>query len=384
MKVIHVCICGPFTDGLAYQENELIEQHVALGHDVTVIAATDTYGPAKQIVHTEAGYTKLSCGAKLIRLPYAWGLRGWLATKVRAHRGMKECIECIQPDRILFHGLTAWNLLTVASYVKCNPKAELFADSHEDWNNSARTMLSKWVLHWCFYRVILQRSLPSIKKVLCVSLETIGFVRDFYGVPKEQIEFYPLGGLLWDDSEYETTRESTRKAQGWSSGHRIFLQTGKIDRAKRLGETLRAFASLADPNLRLVIAGQIMADVRDEVLQLIDADPRVQMLGWVDSKQLRALLCAVDVYVQPGSQSATMQMALCCRRPVIIADVPSHRVFIDCNGLLVRSGEQLAKALTTLAQVSEDTLAEMSRRSAAVAARLLDYREQAMRVLKPF
>lgn len=383
MKVLHVCICGPFTDGLAYQENELIEQHVALGHDVTVIAATDTYGPDKQIVHTEAGSTQLSCGAKLIRLPYAWGQRGWLASKIRAHRGMRECIESIEPDRILFHGLTAWGLLTVAAYVKCNPQVTLFADSHEDWNNSAKTMLSKWVLHYGFYRVILQRSLPDIKKVLCVSLETIEFVRDFYGVHPDQIEFYPLGGLLWDDDAYETTRESTRKAQGWLSCYRIFLQSGKIDRSKRLGETLRAFAGLTDPNLRLVIVGQIMAEVRHEVLQLIDADPRVQMLGWVDSKQLRALLCAADVYVQPGSQSATMQMALCCRRPVVIADVPSHRVFIEGNGLLVRSNQQLAKALTTLAEVSEEKLTEMSRRSAAVASRLLDYRQQAMRVLEP-
>jgi len=381
MKVLHVCICGPFTDGLAYQENELIEQHVALGHDVTVIAAADTYGPDKHIVHTEVGTTQLACGAKLIRLPYAWGLRGWLATKIRAHRSMRACIEGIQPDRILFHGLSAWDLLTVASYVKCNPKAKLFADSHEDWNNSARTMLSKWVLHYGFYRVILQRSLPIIKKVLCVSLETIEYVRDFYGVHLDQIEFYPLGGLLWDDDAYETTRESTRKAQGWLSCHRIFLQSGKIDRAKRLGETLRAFASLTDPNLRLVITGQVMADVRDEVLSLLDADPRVQMLGWVDSKQLRALLCAADVYVQPGSQSATMQMALCCRRPVIIADAPSHRVFMEGNGLLVQTGEQLAKALATLAQISEKELTDMSRRSAAVAARLLDYRQQAMRVL---
>ena len=103
MKVLHICICGPFTDGLSYQENELIEQHVALGHEVTVIASTEAYGADKQIVQTVAGKVDLFCQATLIRLPYAFGLRGWLAKKIRAHGGMWECIESIQPDRILFY-----------------------------------------------------------------------------------------------------------------------------------------------------------------------------------------------------------------------------------------------------------------------------------------
>jgi glycosyltransferase involved in cell wall biosynthesis len=382
MKILHVCITGPFTDGLSYQENELVEQHVALGHDVTVIAATDTYGPDKQVVHTEAGTTRLNCGAVLIRLPYAWGLRGWLATKIRAHRGLLECVRSIEPDRILFHGLTAWDLLTVSTYVQSNSNTKLFADSHEDWNNSARTILSKWLLHYFFYRPILQRCLPNIRKILCVSLETVEFVRGFYNVPEAQIEFFPLGGLLWDDDGYQATRAKTREAQGWSSELRVFLQSGKIDRAKRLIESLRAFSKIDDPNLRFVITGQLMLDVREEASLLINADPRVQMLGWVDSQRLRSLLCAADVYVQPGSQSATMQMALCCRCPVVLADVPSHKVFIERNGLLVHSGEQLGAAFSTMAELPLDNLNDMSQCSANVAARLLDYRQQALRVLE--
>lgn len=380
MRVLHVCVSGPFTDGLSYQENELVEQHVALGHEVTVIAATSTYGKNQQITDTEVGQSKLRCGAILIRLPYAWGMKGWLPSKIRAYTGLRECLENIKPDRILFHGLTAWSLLTVSKFVQRNPQVAMFADSHEDWNNSARTLLSKWLLHYCFYRPILRHCLPNIKKVLCCSLESIEFVKGLYGVPQSQIEFYPLGGLLWDDVDYATTRTKTREEQGWLGQHRIFLQSGKLDRAKRLGDTLRAFAKLDDENLRLVITGQIMPDVREEVLPLINADTRVQVLGWVDSKKLRDLLCAADVYVQPGSQSATMQMALCCRRPVIIADVTSHKIFIKGNGVLVSGEDQLGRALETLAQLPDEELSYMSHCSAQVAAQLLDYRKQALRV----
>ena len=380
MRVLHVCICGPFTDGFSYQENELVEQHAALGHEVTVIASTDTYADS-QIVRAEAGSTRLRCGATLIRLPYAWGMQGWIASKIRAYSGLMQCISSIKPDRILFHGLTAWDLLTVAAYVRRNPHATLYADSHEDWNNSARTMLSKWVLHYCFYRPILRHSLSTIRKVLCISLETIEFVQDFYGIEQTQIEFFPLGGVLWEDEAYQVTRDNIRESRGWSKVHRVFLQSGKIDRAKRLVETLRIFAKLTDPNLRLVITGQIMPDVKEEVLILINDDPRVEMLGWVDPQQLRALLCAVDVYVQPGSQSVTMQMALCCRCPVLLSDVPSHKAFIEGNGLLVKSNDDFANALATMSTLPDSDLHKMSENSASVSARLLDYRKQALRIL---
>ena len=382
MKIVHICVAGAFTDGMAYQENELVNQHVVLGHEVTVIASTEVFGPTKQIIKTEAGVSRLVCGATIHRLPYAWGLNGWLATKIRAHRGLHELLVAICPDRILFHSLTGWELLTVAAYVRRNPKVTLFADSHEDWNNSATSFLSKWILHYFFYRVILWHSLPTIRRVLCVSLESIDFVRDFYSVPRGKIEFFPLGGVLWEDAAYNSMRVSTRDEQGWSKENRVFLQSGKIDRAKRLVNTLKVFANLKDKNLRLVITGEVMSDVRENVFRLIDADSRVQMLGWVDAQRLRALLCAVDVYVQPGSQSATMQMALCCRCPVVLSDAPSHHVFVQGNGFLVKSDADLATGLTSMSTLPDKDLRKMSLLSSTIAARFLDYRQQALRVLE--
>ncbi len=382
MKIVHLCLSCFYIDGYAYQENQLIAEHVRAGHDVHVIASTESYDKNARLTYVSSGAYQGTDGAKVIRLPYRLNVFPRLARKIRAYVGLEVLLRELQPEIIMFHGLASWDFLNVAAYVRKNPSVKLFADSHEDWNNSARTMFSKWFLHYGFYRPILRRCLPYIKKVLCISLETIEFVRDFYGVPETQIEFFPLGGFLWDDDAYQATREKTRAAEGWASKHRIFLQSGKIDRAKRLIETLHAFTKIDGSNLRLVITGQVMPDVREEVHALIQADPRVQFFGWVDPERLRALLCAADIYVQPGSQSATMQMALCCRRPVVLADVPSHRAFIEGNGLLVQTSEQLGVALKTLAELADESLAEMSQRSASLAARHLDYRQQALRVLE--
>jgi len=103
------------------------------------------------------------------------------------------------------------------------------------------------------------------------------------------------------------------------------------------------------------------------------ADHRIQFVGWKSAEELRDLLCAADVYIQPGTQSATMQMSLCARCAVILDDVPSHRPFISGNGWLLNREVSLDDAI---GQVVEhvDELPLMAERSADVAAKLLDYR----------
>ena len=43
MKIAHVCLSNFYIDRVGYQENELVRQHVEDGHDVVVIASTETY-----------------------------------------------------------------------------------------------------------------------------------------------------------------------------------------------------------------------------------------------------------------------------------------------------------------------------------------------------
>ena len=39
MKIVHICLCGPVTDGWNYQENKLTKYHKIMGLDVTMIAS---------------------------------------------------------------------------------------------------------------------------------------------------------------------------------------------------------------------------------------------------------------------------------------------------------------------------------------------------------
>jgi len=79
-----------------------------------------------------------------------------------------------------------------------------------------------------------------------------------------------------------------------------------------------------------------------------------------------------DVYVQPGSQSATMQMALAARCAVILDDVPSHRHIFCENGFLVNSHCTLDKAILGCIQ-SPLTVFGMQSKSYQFAKQNLDY-----------
>lgn len=379
MKIVHLCLSCFYIDNYRYQENELVREHVSAGHDVLVVASTETYVDNLSLGYVAPSEYMGSDGAKVIRLPYAGAFPFFIKKKLRIHAGVDSILERFSPDVIVFHGLCGWELLTVASYKRTHPKVRLYVDSHEDANNSATGTLSK-LLHRFYYRPIIRHALPRIDKVLCISLETIDFCRDQYGVAEADMEFFPLGGYIADDATYQEYRLEGRRALGLKDCQTVFLQSGKFDSKKKLVESLTAFTATRSEDFRFLIVGRVHESIAEQVNRLSSADSRVQYLGWKTADELYRLLCAADVYVQPGSQSATMQMSLCARRPVVIADVPSHQPFVKTNGWKVKTQEQLEAAFKAI-ESDPATLKEMSQRSLEIASDLLDYRRMAKRLL---
>lgn len=381
MKVVHVCLSCFYVDGYAYQENELVRQHVEGGHDVTVITSTENFGLDRRLTYVApSSYFGLD-GAPVIRLPYRRWLPQKVMRKLRMHPGVLGLLQEIKPEVILFHGLCGWELHAVARYKKLNPGVRLFVDSHEDQNNSARGFVSRNFLHKLYYAGIVRRCRRYFDKILCVSLETMDFVHRVYGVPKAELEFYPLGGRVFDDAEYRERRARGRAQAGVREGQILMLQSGKMGHRKKVLESLRVFIDTLGSHLRFVLSGSLDEQLRGEAEALIESDSRIQFLGWKAADELNDLLCGADVYVQPGTQSATMQMALCARCPVILDDVPSHVPFVEGNGWRLRDTADLAKAFREVAE-APGALSGMADRSVEIASRLLDYRMLAQRLLE--
>lgn len=382
MKVLHLCMAAVFVEDRAYQENELVAEHHRQGHEVMVIANTETHDNKGNRAFAKSGQYQTKEGVPVTRLPYHPLLPHAVGKSLRLHRGLYERIEDFRPDVIMFHGVSSGSLLTVTRYVRRHPEVLFYADNHADFVNSARSFFSRWGLHFLYYRPILRSSLSSIRKILGVSLLTLEFARDMYGVPEEKLEFYPLGGHPVLDPDYMRRRSGMRTRLGLTDDNIIFLQSGKQSKSKKLPEILRAFSKVRDPRLRYLVAGLLMEDIRDEVETLARSDDRIQFLGWLDPTELEDYLCAADIYAQPGSQSSTMQTSLCCHCPVILQDWPSHRIYVSGNGWLLRDDEEMLGIIREISNGDVD-LAQMGSRSFQIATDMLDYRVLASRILEP-
>jgi glycosyltransferase involved in cell wall biosynthesis len=322
----------------------LVREHVKAGHDVSIIASTESYGENKKVTYLEPSEYMGSDGASVKRIPYSTFLPKPIMKKIRIHPGVYEELDRLKPDVIMFHGMCGFELLTVSRYVKRNPRVKFYADCHEDKYNSATSFLSRNTLYRLFYVPIINISKKYIDKVLYLTHEAKIFCYEIYGLKEKQLEFFPLGGVVYPDDYYAKVRNKKRAELNILPSETVFFQSGKFDAKKKLLESIISFSKVKNKKFKYYIAGDVQEDIKSEFYSLLEADPRIKFLGWVNSTELIELLCMADVYVQPGSQSATMQMSLAARCAIILDDVPSHRHIFRDNGFLVKTNEDLFSA----------------------------------------
>ncbi len=340
------------------------------GHESIIIASTETYDDQGRLYYCEPVKYIGSEGSLVHRIPYKYGY-SLFARKLRRYKGTTAILKEYNPDVIMFHGACAQELRVVAKLVRSNPGIRLYIDSHEDWNNSARNFLSREVLHRGIYKPALHSAIDVCTKLFCVSTESIDFMNSFYGIPQEKLELFPLGGDLIADEDYQIRRTRKRAQLRVNASTRVLVQTGKQTGRKLLVESLKAYCLHNNNDSIFVIAGTISDEIRSEVQQLAKANPRIRYEGWLDPDQLTDLLCAADVYVQPGTQSATMQHSLCCRCAVILADVPAHDFYKCENGWYIQNTTMLKDAI---GEALHGDIGLMQQQSFDFAKRHLDYR----------
>jgi len=142
---------------------------------------------------------------------------------------------------------------------------------------------------------------------------------------------------------------------------------------------LEQFTKLENKNLILLLAGSFSDEIKVKSELYLKEDSRIKYLGWLNSNEINGLMCASDVYVQPGSQSASLQNAICYRNAIIAYEHKSHVPFVDGNGYLIRDEETLYNAMKNISQ-DVDMLISMKAKSFDIAIKLLDYKELSKRI----
>lgn len=379
MKIVFIGLTCFYTPGLTYQDNYLCTQTLADGHAVTYLSNPEKFVNG-EIVETGAEDTVLPDGLHLIRLPYVKLGLNIVTKKFRAFRGVYDILEREKPDLIFCHNLQYWSVRDVVRYKKDHPAVKFYADTHTDYNNSGTNWLSLHVLHRIFYRHLVRLVLPYLDRYFYVADECRQFSHEVYGIPNEKMEFYPLGGTLLSDGEYAAIRAKRRAELGLGENDRLYIHSGKLDALKRSDELLRAFSAVDDPHAVLAVIGSIPKEREAVLLPLIEADERIRYLGWRTGEELQEYLCAADLYCQPGSQSATMQNALCRYCPVMLYPHPSHTADYDRGEVLwVKTQADMEAVFRSLA-ADPAQLAPLRENAERLARELLDYRKLAARL----
>lgn len=382
MNILHICLTGFYTDNFNYQENILSRINKKDGHNVKIIATIESLNNGIG-EYMQSGRYYTTEGIEVVRVPYCKWLPVLFARKLRFYERTYYEIEIFKPNIIFLHGLQMGEMGEIIKYKKKHPKTIIYADSHSDKYNSARGIVSRRFLHQFYYKRIAQRALPYIEKIFYITIEAKDFLIQMYQIPEQKLEFYPLGGIVFDKDEISKNKKNIREKLKISKENIIFLHAGKMNQSKKTKELVKAFHRLEYMNCCLLIIGKFEENYRKEILPIIAHDSRINYLGWKSGEELLTYLCASDIYVQPGTQSVTMQNALCCNCAVIIADYPSHRYLLGENAIYASTENDLYNKMKYLLDHPK-VIKEKQLSCYKLAKKQLDYSMLAKRIYQDF
>ena len=349
------------------------------GHEVKIIASTETYIDNYTLGYTEPNEYVNEDGIQVKRIPYKKIINTLFTTKIRKYKNLYEEIQLFQPDIIMSHDLAYLSVLDVVRYVENHKNVKFYADTHTTADNSGTNWISLNILHRWFYKKLIKKAEPFLDAYFYIGKGEKDFSIKNYKMNPEKMEFLPLGGVIFEDDEYNRKRQNYREKLGLKNDEILLLHTGKLTELKRTEELIRAFNAVPELNAKLAIIGSIPEERKEKILALVDADSRITYLGWKQSTELIDYLCACDLYCQPGSCSATFQNAICCNCPVLSYIHESYKDYDYGNIIWIDTEKDIENALRKIEEGSINLL-EMSKSSEVCAKELLDYRALARKI----
>ncbi|WP_155247781.1 glycosyltransferase family 4 protein [Variovorax paradoxus] len=374
MKIIHICLAASYTDGLKYQDNMLAEQNARDGHEVTVISNCDHYVDGV-LTKTVPCDILLECNVRLIRASFLPLFGKKLSRRLKYVKGLSEIICSIQPDVIFYHGFVGVGIFTVIQYKKANPTVRLVFDSHADVHNASNSFISDVVLHRGIYGAIARYASKWADSIYYVSMECKDFLIDRYRINDSKLTYLPLGGIVRDMTKKKCARLSIEARYGLCSDDVILFHSGKLNSQKKTDELVAAFERVGGKNQKLFIVGKIEESL-SEIKTRVALNSNIYYVGWRVGDEFEELLLAADVYLQPGTQSATLQHAICCGCIVCIFPYESHSIYLDGNGFYVKNAADIASVLN-LIERNEINLTAMKEASFSLGRSILDYEKLA-------
>ncbi|EOS14421.1 MULTISPECIES: glycosyltransferase family 4 protein [Parabacteroides] len=334
MKIVHLCMAGPYTQGYSYQENILPKYHVKLGFDVTVLTSMQTMDAATSTIkeiHAKQPVIFEENGFKVVRIPFKEKVPKVISRRFRMYANFFTYLEIEKPDIIFTHGTCFVDSRQLVKYLKLHPKVICYSDCHTDYYNSARNFLSKYILHGIVWRYFSHLSEPYIKMCFGTTPWRCDFMHEMYGFPLQKLKCIPMG--VDDDNipSYENARSYVKSKFNIKDSDFLIVTGGKIDEAKNihhLGYTIR---KMENPNVKLLIFGSIVSTMEDS-FEPLRCCPNIIFAGWSDATQVMNYLRASNLCCFPGTHSTMWEQAVGVGIPAIYNDWGKSMHHLNING----------------------------------------------------
>ena len=383
MKIVHMCLCGPVTDGWSYQDNMISKFHVQLGYEVSIITSQWVWGTdGKMYLYTNTNYVNEN-GVKMHRLSFNFGTN--INSKIKLFSKVYITIANEAPDIIFIHGCQFWDIRKVVKYLKKHSDVKVYVDNHADFSNSATNWLSKNILHKIVWRYCAKIIEPFTTKFYGVLPARVNFLKGVYKIPPEKTELLLMGA---DDEKVAMARSAKsikqiRNKHNIANGDFLIVTGGKIDPAK--SQTILLMEAVKRINfnyVKLILFGSITNDLKDKIISLIDND-KIQYIGWIDPDEAYNYFAASDLAVFPGRHSVLWEQVVGTGIPCVFkrwegtthVDIGGNCRFIDNDSI-----EEIERVLLEI--LDNNDLYNQIHAQAQKGIKLFSYKDIAERSIK--
>lgn len=204
MKIVHISLYGPVTDGWNYQDNMIPKFQIQNGNEVTIIASKWVFNTEGNITYYDKTHYTFQ-GINMIRLDLKVGKD--IYSKIKVYEGLLGELEKIKPDCIFVHGVQFVDIHTIVKYAR-QYHVDIYVDNHCDFSNSATNWLSKYVLHGIIWKHFAKEILPYTKKFYGVLPARVDFLINMYGIPSNKVELLVMGA---DDDKVDQVLKGNSK-----------------------------------------------------------------------------------------------------------------------------------------------------------------------------
>ena len=361
MKIAHISISDPFIDNWGYQINLLTRYLQEIDVQNYIVASANdfpSYLEKETRMEIEAKGNEYDLnGIKVRRIPTKK-----LSTTMVVTWGLRDVLEDIKPDVIFHHNFNCTSMPICARYAKrhCIP---MVVDNHADTINMSKNRLWSFIYYKLLIGVSVKLHQKQIFKAYGVTHSRCDFIRDFYGVREDRIDFLPIGADV-DFADTIKAKNELRRKYNIDETAYVVVSGGKMGVGKGTDSLIRAVESLKNdyPQLVLVLFGRF----EDTETKMMAHDSHVTIVhGWCDRTKTLELLKLADVACWPIHHTTLIEDAVSVCTPVINRKTGTSEHLIDGNGVWVEDGSvaSLRNALLAFVNMDEEMRQSLSEAS---------------------